>query len=330
MPDKAKDAMATISIVVPCLNEAEALPFFHDSMQGVLATLSDDVTWELIYIDDGSSDDTLETIRIFSQQDARVRFLSFSRNFGKEAACYAGLQASGGDYVVILDADLQDPPALIPQMYRMLCSDATLDCVTARRISRKGEPWVRSAGARFFYWLMSRISDTPLIEGVRDYRMMTRRMVNAILELSERNRFSKGMFSWVGFKTGQIEYEHFDRIAGKTTWSIWGLLAYSIEGIVNHSTVPLSFASWVGLLLFILSLIGALFIVVRTLVFGNPVAGWSSLACLILFIGGVQLFSIGIMGQYLLRIYIETKERPLFIIAQRSEDSSLSPDEDTR
>jgi len=308
--------MPSLSIIVPCHDEAQVLPLFYDAARAALAELPSDVSTELIFVDDGSTDETLEVLLALAEDDPRVRYLSFSRHFGKEAALYSGLQTAQGEYVALIDADLQDPPKLLVEMYQTLRADPTLGSVIARRRSRRNEPMFRRWGARAFYWLMRKISDVALRDGERDFRMMTRQVADAVLSLSERNRFSKGMFGWVGFKTAWVEFDHAERAAGATHWSFLQLASYSIEGIVNYSTTPLQIASWSGIIFFLLSLIGALIIIAKTLILNDPVPGWPSLACLILCVGGIQLFCIGIIGQYLLRTYIEAKERPLFIIAQ--------------
>ena len=311
-----------VSIIVPCYNEEAALPYFlreikkkESEMQAAYGC-----TFELLFVNDGSKDGTLSVLREFSRKETNVRYLSFSRNFGKEAAMYAGLQNAKGDYVVIMDADLQHPPAMLPEMYEGLQSKE-YDCVAARREDRSGEPPVRSFFARCFYKLINRISDTEIVDGACDFRMMTRQMVNAILSMGEYNRFSKGIFGWVGFRTKWLPYENIERVAGKTKWSFWSLLLYSMQGIVGFSTVPLALASVLGVLLCMISLIMVVYIVIKTLMFGDPVSGWPSLACMVMFMGGIQLFCIGILGQYLAKTYLETKHRPIYILAETDEEN---------
>lgn len=310
-----------VSIIVPCYNEEEALPFFLDAIQKTQAemTAAWGCSFELLFVDDGSRDGTLAVLRRFARENPNVRYLSFSRNFGKEAAMYAGLQHAKGDYVVIMDADLQHPPAMLKEMYEGLQS-GEYDCVAARRESRKGEPPVRSFFARCFYKLINRISDTEIVDGACDFRMMRRRMVEAILSMGEYNRFSKGIFGWVGFRTKWLPYENVERVAGETKWSFWKLLLYSIQGIVGFSTVPLALASVLGVVLCVLSLIMVVYIIIKTLLFGDPVGGWPSLACMVMFMGGIQLFCVGILGQYLAKTYLETKRRPIYILAETDEE----------
>ena len=301
-----------ISIVVPCYNEEAALVFFQKEIDRVSQELMPDITFEILYIDDGSKDNTLQEIHHLAEQDERVKYISFSRNFGKEAAIYAGLKNASGDLVAIMDADLQDPPALLPEMYHAIMEEG-YDSVATRRVDRKGEPPVRSFFARKFYKLMNNISNTDIVDGARDYRLMNRKFVNALLELGEYNRFSKGLFGWVGFKTKWIEFENVERVAGETKWSFWKLFRYSIEGIVAFSTAPLALAAVLGVIMCILGAIAIVFIVVRQLAFGNAVAGWASLACIILFLGGVQLLCLGILGSYMSKTYLEVKNRPIYI-----------------
>lgn len=304
-----------ISIVVPCYNEEVALVFFQKEIDRVSQELMPDVTFEILYIDDGSKDNTLQEIHHLAEQDERVKYISFSRNFGKEAAIYAGLKNASGDLVAIMDADLQDPPALLPEMYHAIMEEG-YDSVATRRVDRKGEPPVRSFFARKFYKLMNNISNTDIVDGARDYRLMNRKFVNALLELGEYNRFSKGLFGWVGFKTKWIEFENVERVAGETKWSFWKLFRYSIEGIVAFSTAPLALAAVLGVIMCILGAIAIVFIVVRQLAFGNAVAGWASLACIILFLGGVQLLCLGILGSYMSKTYLEVKNRPIYICGE--------------
>ncbi|MGX7395656.1 glycosyltransferase family 2 protein [Carnobacterium mobile] len=304
-----------ISIVVPCFNEELALPFFYAALEETRKNLKQ-ADIEYIFIDDGSKDQTLNTLKKFAAQDTkRVHYLSFSRNFGKEAALIAGLQYATGDYIAVMDADLQDPPELLPEMLELLRTKE-YDCIGTRRITRNGEPPIRSFFANCFYRLMNRISDTEFVDGARDYRLMTRRMVEAVLSLGEVNRFSKGIFSWVGFETYYLPYENKERVAGKTSWSFWGLFNYSLEAIINFSEFPLTFASFIGLFSFLAAMFFLLFIVVRALIFGDPTAGWPSLVTIMLAVGGLQLFCLGIVGKYLGKTYLETKRRPLYILKE--------------
>lgn len=318
--------MPLISLVVPCYNEEESLPVFYREAARVAAEMRaahDDLAFELVLVDDGSNDKTLEVMRGLAagaEEGLEVRWTSFSRNFGKEAALLAGLRSARGDYVATLDADLQDPPALLPEMYRLLMEE-DYDNVATRRVDRAGEPPVRSFCARAFYRIINRLSDADIVDGARDFRLMRRRMVDGILELGEYNRFSKGIYGWVGFKTCWLPFENVERVAGETKWSFWGLLRYSIEGIVAFSTAPLSAASLIGVVLCLLSIVFALVIVVRTLLFGDPVAGWPSLACIVLFVGGLQLACLGVIGQYLAKTYLETKARPLYLVRESSDDA---------
>ena len=308
--------MPVISAVVPCYNEEESLPLFYAEICRV-AREAGRFELELVFVDDGSSDGTLRILRQLAQSDVRVRYLSFSRNFGKESAMLAGLRAATGDYVALLDADLQDPPALLPEMLDILEDEQSeYDIVATRRADRKGEPPVRSFFARAFYRLINRISDTEIVDGARDFRLMRRRVVDCILELPEYNRFSKGIFSWVGFKTHWISYENRPRAAGNTKWSFWKLLLYSVDGIVAFSTRPLAIASLMGILMCLIAFLSLIFIIVRTLIWGDPVAGWPSMICVIVLIGGLQLFCIGILGQYLSKTYLETKRRPAYLIRE--------------
>ena len=300
-----------ISIIVPCYNEQETLPLFYQELTAICDTMHAH-RFEILFINDGSSDQTLALCRSLSAADERVKYLSFSRNFGKEAAIYAGFEHARGDYVVMMDADLQDPPHLLPKMVHLLESQQC-DSVATRRVTRKGEPPIRSLFARLFYKLINRISEINIVDGSRDYRLMTRQFVDSILSMKEYNRFSKGLFSWVGYRTTWLEFENVARVAGETKWSFWKLLVYSIEGIVAFSTAPLAFAVAIGVLLCVLSLLLIGFIVVRTLLFGDPVSGWPSTICIVLFIGGMQLLCTGILGEYLAKTYLEVKRRPLYI-----------------
>ena len=304
-----------ISIVVPCYNEEKSLPLFYEELERVAGQM-DGCAFEYVFVDDGSRDGTLKQLRELAGTDGRVRYLSFSRNFGKESAMMAGLEAARGEWIAVMDADLQDPPGLLPQMAEILArGDA--DAVATRRVSRKGEPPIRSLFARLFYKLMRRISRTEIVDGARDYRLMTRAMVDAVLELREVNRFSKGIFGWVGFTTHWLPYENVKRVAGETKWSFFRLLIYSMEGIVAFSTAPLALASMVGMLFFALSLAAIVFIVVRQLIWQNSAYGWASTVCVIFLVSGIQLFCTGILGQYLSRAYLETKRRPLYIVKEK-------------
>ena len=309
--------MKKISLVVPCYNEQEVIKLFYDEIQKIKKDFKN-VSFEIIFVNDGSKDKTLDLMRELSENDD-VRYVSFSRNFGKEAAMYAGLEASTGDYVAIMDADLQDPPALLKEMYEILESKE-YDSVATRRVTRKGEPVIRSFFARLYYKIINKISKTEIVDGARDYRLMTRQMVNSVLSLKEYNRFSKGIFSWVGYRTKWLEYENVERAAGETKWSFWKLFLYSLESIVAFSTVPLSIASVMGILFCFVAFIIIIFIIVRTLMFGDPTSGWPSMVCIMFFIGGVQLLCLGIMGQYLSKTYLEVKKRPIYIVAETEKD----------
>ena len=310
--------MDKISIIIPCFNEEDALPIYYDEMKKVMDIMKKQSDFELIFVDDGSSDRTYEIMKELHRKDGRCQYLSFSRNFGKEAAIYAGLQNAGGNYAAIMDVDLQDPPSLLPEMYRIL-KEEPYDSVATRRSTRKGEPKIRSFLSKEFYNVINKISKTEIVSGARDYRLMNRKMVDAVLEMSEYNRFSKGIFGWVGFRTKWLEYENIERTAGETKWSFWKLLAYSLDGIVNFSNVPLMISSYLGILMTFISFVAIIFIIVRKLIFGDPVSGWPSLVCIITFVGGIQLFCMGIMGQYLSKTYMEVKKRPHYII-QKSND----------
>ncbi len=311
--------MEKITIIVPCYNEEESLPLFYKEIQK-LATEMKNVNFEFLFIDDGSSDQTLTLLKSWHKEDKRVRYVSFSRNFGKEAAMFAGFENASGDYIAVMDADLQDPPQLLPKMYQII-KEENYDCVATRRVSRKGEPPIRSFFARLFYKLIHKMSQVEIVDGARDYRLMTRQMVDAILSMKEYNRFSKGIFSWVGFKTKWLEYENMKRVAGETKWSFWKLFFYSIEGIVAFSTLPLTMASIFGILFCIIAFVMILFIIIRTLLFGDTTSGWPSLVCIIFFVSGVQLFCLGIIGQYLSKTYLETKQRPIYIVKETEKTS---------
>ena len=307
--------MGLLTVVVPCYNEeATVEDFYTELMKNEAFFREKELEVELLYIDDGSKDGTVEKVKLLKKKDKRVHLISFSRNFGKEAAMFAGLEKAKGDYVVIMDVDLQDPPALLPEMFSYI--EQGYDSVATRRVSRKGEPPIRSFFARCFYKLMKRISKTEIMDGARDYRLMTRQMVDAILQMQEYNRFTKGIYGWVGFETKWIEYENIERAKGETKWNFWKLLLYSIEGITAFSTAPLMFASLMGVLFCVLAfaLIGVT--IFRKLVFGDPVSGWPSLVCIISLVSGVQLFCLGILGQYLSKTYMEVKKRPIYLIKE--------------
>lgn len=310
-----------LSVIVPCYNEEAALPYFFPEIRKAADGMSaaHDLCFELVCIDDGSKDGTLELLREFTAEDHRARYISFSRNFGKEAAIYAGLQHAKGDYIVLMDADLQHPPAMLEGMYQAIHSEG-YDIAAARRISRKGEPPIRSFFARCFYKLINKISKAEFVDGASDFRMLSRRAVDALLELGEYNRFSKGIFGWIGFRTKWIPYENVERVAGETNWSFWKLLVYSLEGIIAFSTTPLAIASLIGILFCLVALVWMVAIVVKTLVWGDPVAGYPTLACLLLLIGGSIQLSLGIIGQYLAKTYLETKQRPIYIVGESSGD----------
>ena len=306
--------METISIVVPCLNEQEAIPLFYDAFLRETAAM--DVAFEFWFIDDGSTDGTMDALRALRKADERVHFISFSRNFGKESAMYAGMQAATGAYVAIMDVDLQDPPSLLPDMLHGIRNEG-YDCVATRRVTRKGEPKVRSFFARAFYRLINRISKTQIVDGARDFRLMTRQMVESILSLGEVSRFSKGIFSWVGYRTKWLEYENVERVAGETKWNFWKLFLYSIDGITAFSTAPLAIASITGVVFCGVSILLLLYFFIKTLIWGDPVAGFPAMICIILFLGGIQLFCVGILGQYLSKTYLETKRRPIYIAREK-------------
>ena len=305
--------MKTVSVIVPCYNEEEAAPIFYREFFRRTAEM--DCRWELWFVDDGSTDGTLSVLKALRAQDPRVHYIGFSRNFGKESAMYAGLEAATGDYAAIMDADLQDPPELLPGMLTSIQEEG-YDCVATRRVTRKGEPPIRSFFARQFYRLINRISKTEIVDGARDFRLMTRQMVDSILSLKEVSRFSKGIFSWVGYRTKWLEYENVERVAGETKWNFWKLFKYAVSGIINFSQVPLTIASWFGTTMTGFSFLVLAAIIVRKLIFDDPVPGWASTICVIIFIGGLQLFCLGIMGQYIAKTYMEVKQRPHYIIAE--------------
>ena len=300
------------SCIVPCFNEEEVIPLYYEEMQKVRKQEEGKIDFEIIFIDDGSKDKTLEVIKKLSEQDECIHYVSFSRNFGKEAAMYAGFEHANGEYVVTMDVDLQDPPHLIPEMIRSI-EEEGYDSVATRRVTRKGEPPIRSFFARRFYGLINKISDADIVDGARDFRMMKRDMVNAILSMPEYNRFTKGIFGWVGFKTKWIEFENVERAAGETKWSFWKLFRYELEGIIEFSTVPLTIVSLIGVIVCIIAFLFLLFVVIRAAIFGDPVAGWPSLICVISFLSGIQLLGIGVVGMYLSKTYLETKKRPIYI-----------------
>ena len=312
---------STLCIIVPCYNEEAALPYFLQEIRKVADNMSTtfQLDFEILFINDGSRDKTLQILRRAAQEDKRIRYISFARNFGKEAAMYAGFQNCTGDYAAVMDADMQDPPSLLPEMYQALQS-GEYDSVATRRVTRKGEPPIRSFFARCFYKLINRISDADIVDGARDFRLMTRQMVDAILSMTEYNRFSKGIFGWVGFRTKWLPYENVERVAGETKWSFWKLFLYSLEGITAFSTAPLAIVSIAGILLCIVALLFVCVVLVKTLAFGDAVGGWPSMMCVILFLGGVQLFCMGILGQYLAKTYLETKKRPIYIVQETNED----------
>lgn len=303
-----------ITVIVPCYNEEKALPFFFEEINKVRAAMAHE-EFELLFVDDGSKDNTKGVIMDFAAKDPAVRYVIFSRNFGKEAAIYAGLEHSRGDYVAIMDADLQDPPSLLPVMYDALVNEG-YDSVATRRVDRKGEPPIRSFFARQFYKIMNKISNTDLVDGARDYRLMNRQFVDALLSLGEYNRFSKGLFGWVGFKTKWLEFENVERVAGETKWSFWKLLLYAIDGIVAFSTAPLQLSGVMGIFMAFLSFLAMIFLIVRRLVFGDPVAGWASIVVIIVFLNGMNMFFVGVIGQYLSKTYLEVKNRPIYIVRE--------------
>ncbi|HOC33914.1 MAG: putative glycosyltransferase CsbB [Firmicutes bacterium ADurb.BinA205] len=314
--------MKLVSVVVPCYNEQEVLPMFYEEITKVTGKMSKDypeLTFEYLFINDGSKDKTLEILRSLAENDSRVRYISFSRNFGKESGMYAGLKGAKGDYIVVMDADLQHPPAFLPEMYSYV-RNGEYDCATTRRVSRKGESKIRSAFARLFYKIMNKISQTEIVDGAQDFRFMTRQMVDAILDMTEYNRFSKGIFSWVGFHTRYIEYENVERPAGTTSWSFWGLFKYSLEGIMAFSTAPLAIASMLGILTCAIAFILIIVTIIKSLLgLNDSPDGYPTIICLIFLFSGLQLFSTGILGQYLSKTYLETKKRPVFITKETEE-----------
>lgn len=310
--------MKKVNLIVPCYNEAEALPLLKDELNKVIQTL-DQYTFEILLINDGSTDTTLSVMKEICDTDSHYKYISFSRNFGKEAAMYAGFCNSDGDYAAIMDADMQDPPALLPDMLHCLETE-DYDSVATRRVSRIGEPKIRSFFARNFYKLINKISDADVVDGARDFRLMKREMVDSIVAMCEYNRFSKGIFGWIGFKTKWLEYENVNRIAGETKWSFWVLFKYAVDGIINFSETPMSLASGLGIFLTIFSFLMVIFIIIRKEIFGDPVAGWPSLACIIIFIAGLQFLCMGIMGKYIAKTYLEVKNRPHYIVSETNKD----------
>lgn len=302
-----------ISVIVSCYNEEESLPLFYKEMNKVMEEMTSN-EFELVFVNDGSSDKTLDVIKSLREKDMRIRYVSFSRNFGKEAAMLAGLDYATGDCITLMDADLQDPPRLLPEMLKYI--NEGYDCVGTRRVTRKGEPPIRSFFARMFYKLINKLSKVEMVDGARDYRLMTRQMVDAITSTREYNRYSKGLWSFVGFKTKWLEFENVERVAGETKWSFWKLFKYAIEGIVAFSTVPLTMAAFLGILFCLIAFIMILVIIFKTVMWGDPVGGWPSLACIIIFVSGIQLFFMGIFGEYLAKTYLETKKRPIYIVKE--------------
>ena len=309
--------MDLISIIVPCYNEEESIPQFYREVTKVISAM--DIETEIIFIDDGSKDRTLAVVRKLHELDKRVRYISFSRNFGKEAGMLAGLQAAKGDFVAVMDADLQDPPSLLPDMYKAVTEEG-FDCAATRRTTRKGEPPIRSFFARMFYKIINKISDANIVDGARDFRLMSRKMVDAVLSMGEYNRFSKGIFGWVGFRTKWLEYVNVERVAGETKWSFWKLFKYSMEGIMAFSTTPLYITSAMGFIVCIVAFLLACCYAVKALIFADLAAGFPTMVCLMLFLGGIQLIGIGVVGMYLSKTYLETKKRPIYIVKE-TEDS---------
>lgn len=302
-----------LSLIIPCFEEEAAIPIFYQKTTAVLKTMN--CSYEILFIDDGSGDNTLQTIEKLASQDEHIRYISFSRNFGKEAAMYAGFANTRGRYVAVMDVDLQDPPALLPDMMKMI-QEEDCDSVATRRVTRQGEPVIKSFFARMFYRIINKISDADIADGARDFRLMKRQMADVIVEMHEYNRFSKGIFGWIGFKTKWLPYENQERVAGESKWSLWKLTKYALDGIINFSQVPLSIASWFGIFMTAIAFLFIVFIIVRKLLFGDPVSGWPSLVCIITLIGGIQLFCMGIMGQYIAKTYMEVKKRPHYIVGK--------------
>ncbi len=310
--------MKKISLIIPCYNEESCIALFDEEMHRVIEQMKE-YQFEVLFVNDGSKDGTLDCIKEIAAKRSYVRYLSFSRNFGKEAAMYAGFCNATGDYVAIMDADLQDPPSLLPEMVKIL-ETGEYDSVATRRVSREGEPPIRSFFARMFYKIINKISDADIVDGARDYRLMKKEMIDVIVAMGEQNRFSKGIFGWIGYKTYWYAYQNVERAAGETKWSFWKLLKYSIEGIVSFSQVPLNIASWMGIFCTVISVFAVIFIIIRKLLYGDPVQGWASNMCVMLFMGGIQLFCLGVMGQYIGKTYVETKKRPHYIVKECSDD----------
>lgn len=310
--------MEKISVIVSCYNEEKAIPLFYEEMERVSQSF-DNIEFEYIFVNDGSEDETLNIIKQLRNQDNKVRYVSFSRNFGKEAAMFAGLEAAEGDYITLMDADLQDPPKLLPEMFHYIKNEG-YDCVATRRATRKGEPKIRSWFSKMFYKLIDKVTDFKMVDGARDYRLMTKQVKDAIISMKEYNRFSKGLFSFVGFNTKWIEYENVERAAGETKWSFFKLFKYALEGITAFSTAPLALASIIGLLFCLVAGLLIVFIIIKTLVFGDPTSGWPSMVCIMVFMGGVQLLSLGVIGQYLSKTYLEVKNRPLYFVKETEKD----------
>lgn len=303
-----------ITLIIPCYNEQEVLPILYKALCDVAKKMAEE-TFEFLFVDDGSKDQTLSILKKYAESDNRVKYISFSRNFGKEAAIYAGFCNATGDFVAVMDADMQDPPTLLPEMYKAI-KDEGYDSVATRRISREGEPRLRSFFAKMFYRIINHISDADIVDGARDFRLMTRKMADAIVQMGEYNRFTKGIYGWIGFRTKWLPYKNVERAAGETKWSFWKLFSYSISGFVNFSEVPLKISSLIGIALCFIAFLSVIVIVIRRFLFGDPVDGWASLASIITFLGGVQLLCIGIMGQYLAKTYLETKKRPIYIVRE--------------
>jgi len=318
---KGSFVMEKISVIISCFNEEKMIPLFYEEMERVAKEDFSDlkVSFEYIFINDGSKDKTLEEIKELHRKDAKVRYISFSRNFGKEAAMYAGLEAAEGDYVTLMDADLQDPPKLLRQMFNIIKEEG-FDCVATRRVSRKGEPPIRSFFSRIFYKCINKITDFEMVDGARDYRLMTKQVRDAIISMKEYNRFSKGLTSFVGFDTKWMEYENVERVAGETKWSFGKLFKYALEGITAFSTAPLAISSVLGLFFTFISALLILIIIIKTLIFGDPTSGWPSMVCIMVFMGGIQLLSLGVIGQYLSKTYLEVKNRPLYFIKETEKD----------
>lgn len=308
--------MKKLSIIVPCFNEEESIPYFYDEVKKVTKNM--DIKLELIFVDDGSRDKTLEVIKS-KTDDKEVKYISFSRNFGKEAAMYAGLSMASGDYITIMDVDLQDPPSLLPEMVRLI-EEEGYDCVATKSTSRNGYSFLRKTFTKWFYDIIGKMSKTEMVPGARDYRLMTRQMVEAVLSMKEYNRYSKGLFSFVGFKTKWIEFENKERVAGTTKWNFWKLFSYALDGIVGFSTAPLTMAAFIGVLFCLIAFIMIIVIIVKTLAFGDPTSGWPSLACIIFMVSGIQLLCLGVIGEYLAKMYLEVKQRPIYIIKESNVD----------